>query len=52
MYKDPVLEEKWHTQRALSRAANYNIKTLMDTAHKDVLKISKELKIKPKYFSL
>ncbi|MCK4311448.1 MAG: hypothetical protein KAW88_01795 [Candidatus Cloacimonetes bacterium] len=48
MYKDPILKEKWKTQKRLAKEANYDIQKLIDNAKKNVSEMAKGLNIKLK----
>ncbi len=48
MFKNVLLEEKWKTQKKLAKAANYDIKKMMNITDEIVKKIIKEHKIKLK----
>ena len=52
MYSDPILEEKWKTQKALAKKVDYDIKRLIQNAHVNTLEVVKRLRISPKYSKL
>lgn len=52
MYTDPILEEKWKTQKKLAKKANYKIAELVKNAHKDVLTLTKRLNITLKFSNI
>ena len=49
MKDNPVLKEKWDTQKRLSKEANYDVHTYMENAILETKKVSEEYKIKFKY---
>ena len=48
MYSDPILKEKWKTQKRLAKEADYNIQKLIENANKNVSELVKKLNIKLK----
>ncbi len=48
MYSDPILREKWKTQKRLAKEANYDIQKLIDNAKKNVSELVKGLNFKLK----
>ena len=49
MKQNPVLKEKWKTQKRLSKEANYDIEKLVKNAKNSITNISDKLKIDFKY---
>lgn len=48
MYKDPILKEKWDTQKRLAKEADYDLNKLIENANKNVSELVKKLNIKLK----